>query len=113
MYGVQVGGLFAGESMFHDPERGRDASKVALVRLVLELEASGVELLDVQWLTEHLGTLGPTRCRARSTCGGCRWCWSDPRVAGPTAVASRGRAAERLARHARPARDGGPPRAGG
>jgi len=58
LYGVQVGGLFAGESMFHDPERGRDTSKVALLRLVLELEASGVVLLDVQWLTEHLGSLG-------------------------------------------------------
>lgn len=58
LYGVQVGGLFAGESMFHDPEFGRDASKVALVRLSLELHHSGVELLDVQWLTEHLGSLG-------------------------------------------------------
>lgn len=58
LYGVQMGGLFAGESMFHDPERGRDASKVALIRLALELDDSGVELLDVQWLTEHLGSLG-------------------------------------------------------
>ena len=58
LYGVQLAGLFAGESMFHDPVRGRDASKVALVRLALELEASGVTLLDVQWLTEHLGSLG-------------------------------------------------------
>ena len=58
LYGVHVAGLFAGESMFHDDERGRDASKVALIRLVVELAAVGVELLDVQWLTEHLGTLG-------------------------------------------------------
>lgn len=58
LYGVQIGGLFAGESMFHDPVRGRDASKVALVRLVVELDAAGVGVLDVQWLTEHLGTLG-------------------------------------------------------
>lgn len=58
LYGVQVGGLFAGESMFHHPELGRDASKAALLRLVLELDASGVTLLDVQWLTEHLGSLG-------------------------------------------------------
>jgi leucyl/phenylalanyl-tRNA--protein transferase len=55
---VHVGGLFAGESMFHDPELGRDASKVALVRLMVELAGLGVTLLDVQWLTEHLGTLG-------------------------------------------------------
>lgn len=58
LYGVHVGGLFAGESMFHDPKRGRDASKTALIRLSLELDAVGVRLLDVQWLTEHLGTLG-------------------------------------------------------
>ena len=58
LYGIQIGGLFAGESMFHDSERGRDASKVALIRLAVELDASGVGLLDVQWLTEHLGTLG-------------------------------------------------------
>ena len=58
LYGVHVGGLFAGESMFHDPERGRDASKVALMRLITQLRPVGVGLLDVQWLTEHLGSLG-------------------------------------------------------
>lgn len=58
LYGVHVAGVFAGESMFHDPVHGRDASKVALLRLVDELQASGVVLLDVQWLTDHLGTLG-------------------------------------------------------
>lgn len=58
LYGVHVGGLFAGESMFHDPVRGRDASKVALIRLVVALADVGVELLDVQWLTDHLATLG-------------------------------------------------------
>ena len=41
LYGVSVGGLFAGESMFHDPEIGRDASKVALVALVERLRAAG------------------------------------------------------------------------
>lgn len=58
LYGVHVGGVFAGESMFHDPDRGRDASKVALLRLAVELAWAGVRLLDVQWLTEHLGSLG-------------------------------------------------------
>ncbi|GAA4888208.1 leucyl/phenylalanyl-tRNA--protein transferase [Tessaracoccus lubricantis] len=58
LYGVHLGGMFAGESMFHDPERGRDASKVALVRLITQLRQVGVGLLDVQWLTEHLGSLG-------------------------------------------------------
>ncbi|WP_232012430.1 leucyl/phenylalanyl-tRNA--protein transferase [Propionibacterium australiense] len=59
LYGVSVHGLFAGESMFHDPQHGRDASKVALVRLVDELSAGGrAGLLDVQWLTPHLASLG-------------------------------------------------------
>ena len=59
LYGVSIGGLFAGESMFHDPVIGRDASKVALLRLVEVLD-DGVEgrLLDVQWVTDHLATLG-------------------------------------------------------
>jgi leucyl/phenylalanyl-tRNA--protein transferase len=55
LYGVHIGGLFAGESMFH---RSRDASKVALVALVDHLRTIGVVLLDVQWLTPHLATLG-------------------------------------------------------
>lgn len=55
LYGVQIGGLFAGESMFH---LATDASKVALVALVSGLEACGAELLDVQWATDHLATLG-------------------------------------------------------
>lgn len=58
LYGVHINGLFAGESMFHEQARGRDASKVALIRLAVELAGAGVELLDVQWLTEHLGSLG-------------------------------------------------------
>jgi leucyl/phenylalanyl-tRNA--protein transferase len=57
LYGVSVGGLFAGESMFH---RERDASKVALVALVeiLRDEHAAHRLLDVQWLTPHLASLG-------------------------------------------------------
>ena len=57
LYGVAVGGLFAGESMFH---RRTDASKVALVALVDRLRADGDarRLLDVQWRTEHLASLG-------------------------------------------------------
>ncbi|GAA3702514.1 leucyl/phenylalanyl-tRNA--protein transferase [Microlunatus aurantiacus] len=60
LYGVSLGGLFAGESMFHDPVVGRDASKVALVALVERLRAAGGtdRLLDVQWRTDHLATLG-------------------------------------------------------
>jgi leucyl/phenylalanyl-tRNA--protein transferase len=55
LYGVAIGGFFAGESMFH---RARDASKVALVALVDHLRSSGATLLDVQWTTPHLESLG-------------------------------------------------------
>lgn len=56
LYGIEVGGLFAGESMFH---RERDASKVALVHLVERLRAApGERMLDVQWVTDHLASLG-------------------------------------------------------
>jgi leucyl/phenylalanyl-tRNA--protein transferase len=55
LYGVAVGGLFAGESMFHE---SRDASKVALVHLVVVMTRGGGELLDVQWQTPHLQSLG-------------------------------------------------------
>ena len=59
LYGVAIGGLFAGESMFH---RATDASKVALVGLVelLSDEYADARLLDVQWRTPHLATLGVT-----------------------------------------------------
>jgi leucyl/phenylalanyl-tRNA--protein transferase len=55
LYGVRVGGLFAGESMFHT---ATDASKVALVALVDWLRSTGARLLDVQWITPHLSSLG-------------------------------------------------------
>ena len=55
LYGVAIGGLFAGESMFH---RATDASKVALVALVDMLREGGASLVDVQWVTPHLRSLG-------------------------------------------------------
>lgn len=55
LYGVGIGGLFCGESMFH---RVRDASKVALVSLVSAMSEAGGTLLDVQWRTDHLESLG-------------------------------------------------------
>lgn len=55
LYGVALGGLFAGESMFHV---ARDASKVALVHLVVVLSKAGGGLVDVQWKTPHLESLG-------------------------------------------------------
>ena len=55
LYGVSLGGAFFGESMFHV---ARDASKVALVHLVARLRLGGFRLLDSQFLTPHLASLG-------------------------------------------------------
>jgi leucyl/phenylalanyl-tRNA--protein transferase len=55
LYGVRIDGLFSGESMFHVQ---RDASKVALVVLVDLMRQEGISLLDVQWCTDHLASLG-------------------------------------------------------
>lgn len=55
LYGVHLGGAFFGESMFH---RTTDASKVALVHLAARLNAGGFLLLDTQFLTPHLASLG-------------------------------------------------------
>jgi leucyl/phenylalanyl-tRNA--protein transferase len=54
-YGVAIGGLFAAESMFY---RARDASKVAIFKLVEHLNRRGYQLLDVQQWTPHTGSLG-------------------------------------------------------
>jgi leucyl/phenylalanyl-tRNA---protein transferase len=55
LYGIAIGGAFFGESMF---SRERDASKVALVHLVLRLRLGGFLLLDTQFVTRHLETFG-------------------------------------------------------
>ncbi len=55
VYGVAIGGLFAAESMFY---RRTDAGKVALAALVDRLRTDGATLLDVQWSTPHLASLG-------------------------------------------------------
>jgi leucyl/phenylalanyl-tRNA--protein transferase len=80
LYGVEVGGLFAAESKFHVRT---DASKVALVALVERLRAAGgARLLDVQWTTPHLRTLGAVdiardeylaRLRAALSAPAARW----------------------------------------
>jgi leucyl/phenylalanyl-tRNA--protein transferase len=64
LYGLAIGGLFAGESMFHHQT---DASKVALVELVERLAETGAagRLLDVQWATPHLESLGAVAIPAR------------------------------------------------
>ena len=81
LYGLAIGGLFAGESMFH---RRRDASKVALVHLVEVLNdhpgsptggpghvgavggAESGRMLDVQWVTPHLASLGAIEVSRRA-----------------------------------------------
>jgi leucyl/phenylalanyl-tRNA--protein transferase len=55
LYGLAMGRAFFGESMF---SRATDASKVALVWLVARLRMGGFELLDCQFLTDHLASLG-------------------------------------------------------
>ena len=71
LYGVAIGGLFAGESMFHHET---DASKVALLGLVEGLRAdpagaAGQRLIDVQWATPHLQGLGVTEISRASYVG--------------------------------------------
>jgi leucyl/phenylalanyl-tRNA--protein transferase len=64
LYGVAIGGLFSGESMFH---RQRDASKVALAALVDLLCDDGrggaERIIDVQWITPHMASLGAVEIR--------------------------------------------------
>lgn len=55
LYGLAIGGAFCGESMF---SRARDASKVALAWLVARLRVGGFTLLDCQFMTDHLASLG-------------------------------------------------------
>lgn len=55
LYGVSLGAAFFGESMF---SRATDASKVALVQLVLRLRRGGFQLLDTQFNTQHLSRFG-------------------------------------------------------
>lgn len=57
LYGVAIGGTFFGESMFH---RETDASKAALVYLVNRMQEHGMMLLDVQFITPHLRSMGAT-----------------------------------------------------
>ena len=62
LYGVAVGSLFAGESMFH---RRTDASKVALTSLAALYNDRADRLIDVQWRTNHLASLGATEMGRR------------------------------------------------
>lgn len=82
LYGVSLGGVFFGESMF---SRVTDASKVALAHLVARLRLGGFTLLDVQFVTPHLqqfGAVAIPRARYRRLLAAClsspaAW-WADP-----------------------------------
>lgn len=58
LYGVALGSAFFGESMFHEPGVGTDASKVCLVHLVDHLRARDFDLLDIQTMSDHMRRLG-------------------------------------------------------
>ena len=58
LYGLSFGSAFLGESMFHRPPAGRDASKVTLVHLCHGLQEAGYTLLDAQIKNEHTERLG-------------------------------------------------------
>ena len=62
LYGVSVGGIFCGESMFH---RESDASKVALVALCRRMVERGFALLDCQVHTSHLASMGAVEVSRR------------------------------------------------
>jgi leucyl/phenylalanyl-tRNA--protein transferase len=63
IYGVAIGGLFAGESMFHTRT---DTSKIAFATLVARLRAAGYVLFDVQVTNPHLASLGCTEIPRRA-----------------------------------------------
>lgn len=72
LYGVAIGKVFYGESMFH---RMRDASKVAFVSLVKALQSWGFEIIDCQMTTDHLLSLGAREIpRTEFRCHLDNWC---------------------------------------
>ena len=93
LYGVSLGAAFFGESMFHI---ARDASKVALVHLVARLRLGGYRLLDAQFVTPHLASLGAieiSRAEYRARLSP-RWRWqADFARFPPCARHARGRCA--------------------
>lgn len=101
LYGISLGAAFFGESMFHT---ARDASKVAFVHLAARLKRGGYALLDAQFVTTHLATLGaveiPRRAYKRLLDGavagsGDWWVWPpDDPVAGSQALAALGPGSE-------------------
>jgi leucyl/phenylalanyl-tRNA--protein transferase len=65
LYGVALKGAFFGESMFHVPGKGTDASKACLVHLVDRLRRGGFTLCDSQYSNEHMSQFGTYEVPAR------------------------------------------------
>lgn len=65
LYGLELGGLFAGESMFHSTT---NASKVALIHLAGLLNDGSGRVIDTQWMTEHLKSMGAKPINRREYC---------------------------------------------
>lgn len=80
LYGVAVGGLFAGESMF---ARAPDASKVAFATFVPQLARWGFQLIDCQMETEHLARFGACNIRRADYLGAVRTLLQQPDRRGP------------------------------
>ena len=80
LYGVAVGRMFFGESMF---TRVRDASKVALVQLARQLEAWNMPMIDCQMSTQHLASLGARDIRRTDFVEEVRYLVRQPPVSAP------------------------------
>jgi leucyl/phenylalanyl-tRNA--protein transferase len=80
LYGVAIGRMFYGESMF---SRQTDASKVALVTLIRQLERWGFEMIDCQMSTDHLASLGAREIPRAEFLGRLRRLARQPAVSGP------------------------------
>ena len=80
LYGVAIGRMFYGESMF---SRETDASKVALVVLARQLERWGFEMIDCQMSTDHLASLGAREIRRAEVLERMRRLARQPGVPGP------------------------------
>jgi leucyl/phenylalanyl-tRNA--protein transferase len=83
LYGVAIGRMFYGESMF---TRESNASKVALVTLARQLERWGFQMIDCQMSTEHLATLGAREIDRREFLDRLRVLVAEPQVPAPWAV---------------------------
>lgn len=86
LYGLVIGRMFYGESMF---SRRRDASKVAFAHLIRQLSADNVALIDCQMRTEHLASLGGREIPRAEFLAQLRTLTADPVVRGPWPASTR------------------------